>query len=116
MARVLRSIFRADDKLEAAEKLRHAVERYAKSAPRLADWMEGAIPEGLAALDLPEQHRRRLRTTNGLERINNEITRRTRVAGLFPNEEALLRLVTAVLSEIDEEWITGRIYINLETE
>lgn len=62
----------------------------------------------------PPQHRRRLRTTNGLERLNKEILRRTRVATLFPNEASLERLMSALLVEINEEWETGRIYIGME--
>ena len=57
------------------------------------------------------RYSRRLRTTNGLERVNKEVKRRTRVATLFPNEQSLLRLVSALLMEISEEWETGRINI-----
>jgi putative transposase len=59
-------------------------------------------------------HRRRLRTNNGLERLNKEIKRRTRVATLFPNEASLLRLVSAVLSEISDDRETERSYLNME--
>ena len=72
------------------------------------------LPEGFTVFALPAQHRRRLRTTNGLERIHKEIKRRTRVAALFPNEAAVERLVSAILCEIDEEWATGRQYLNME--
>jgi len=57
-----------------------------------------------------------MRTSNSIERLNKEIKRRTRVATLFPNEESLLRLVSAVLAEISEEWETGKVYLNMETE
>ena len=66
-------------------------------------------------LGLPVAHRRRLRTTNMLERVNKEIKRRTRVATLFPNEQSALRLVTAVLMEISEDWETNRTYLTMET-
>ncbi|HMW19095.1 transposase [Accumulibacter sp.] len=56
----------------------------------------------------------RLRTTNGLERINREIKRRTRVASIFPNPASCLRLVSALLAECDEEWMTGKVYLNLK--
>jgi transposase-like protein len=56
----------------------------------------------------------RLRTTNGLERINREIKRRTRVASIFPNTASCLRLVSALLAECDEDWMTGKIYLNLK--
>jgi len=54
-----------------------------------------------------------MRTSNALERVNQEIKRRTRVASLFPNESSLLRLVSALLSEISNEWLTGKIYLNM---
>ena len=65
-------------------------------------------------LGLSETARKRLRTTNGLERVNKELKRRTRVATLFPNEESLLRLVSALLMETSEEWETGRSYLTNE--
>jgi putative transposase len=72
------------------------------------------VPESLTVFDFPAAHRRRMRTSNLLERLNKEIKRRTRVAGLFPNEAALLRLVSAVLMEISEEWETEKVYLRME--
>ena len=116
VAEILRKIFDAAD-LHAAEQLLAAsVKKYEKSAPKLATWLEANIPEGLTVMTLPAAHRKRLRTTNMLERQNREIKRRTRVATLFPNEASLLRLVSAVLSEISEDWETGKTYLNMETE
>ena len=68
---------------------------------------------GFAVFDYPSAHRIRLRTTNGLERINRELKRRTRVASIFPNPPSCLRLVSALLAECDEEWMTGKIYLNM---
>ena len=70
------------------------------------------------ALKLPENrdHQRRLRTSNPLERVNKELKRRTRVTGLFPNEASLLRLVSAILAEVSDEWETGKIYLNMENQ
>jgi putative transposase len=65
-------------------------------------------------LAFPESHRRRIRTTNGQERLNQEIKRRTNVVRIFPNREACLRLVTAVAVERSEEWVTGRRYLDME--
>ena len=110
----LRSIFQAADRLAADERLRQIVAKYEETAPRLARWMEENVPEGLTALDLPTAHRRRLRTTNMVERLNREIRRRTAVAALFPNEASLLRLATAIVAEIADEWETGRVYLNVE--
>lgn len=111
VASTLRNIMQAATRVEADRLLAEAVERYRESAPRLASWMEDAIPEGLTVLDFPDAWRRKLRTTNAQEWINKEIKRRTRVATLFPNEASLLRLVTAVLIEISQEWEIGRRYL-----
>ena len=111
----LRAIFNAPDAAEARRQLELVIARYATTAPKLAAWIEAAIPGGLAGFALPASHRRRLRTTNLLERLNKEIKRRTRVATLFPNEASLLRLTSAVLVETSEDWETGKIYLKTET-
>jgi transposase-like protein len=112
----LRSVFNASDRHEAQRLLSLAVKKYQQSAPRLAQWMEASVPEGLTVLTLPAAYRRRLRTSNVLERLSQEIKRRTRVATLFPNEASLLRLASAVLMEISEEWETGKAYLTLDAE
>lgn len=68
--------------------------------------MEDNIEEGLTVFAFPEEHQRRIRTTNGMKRLNREIKRRTKVASLFPNQESCLRLVTAIVQEIHEDWCT----------
>jgi transposase-like protein len=112
----IRAIFDAPSRPDADRLLKQFCDRYLKTAPRLAAWAEENIPEGLTFFSLPPAHWRRLRTSNSLERLNKEIKRRTRVATLFPNEASLLRLVTAIVSEISEEWETGKVYLNMETE
>jgi transposase-like protein len=114
VARDLRRVFDADEPAEAERRLKEVVARHQKTAPQLAAWLEHAIPEALTVLTIPAAHRRRLRTTNSLERLNREIKRRTRVATLFPNEASLLRLASAVLSEISDDWETERAYLNME--
>ena len=114
VARDIRSIFNAPDKHEADRLLAKTVEAYRESAPRLAEWMETNIPEGLTVFALPVHQRRRMRTSNMLERLNRELKRRTRVATLFPNQASLLRLVSAVLAEVSEEWETGKIYLRMD--
>jgi putative transposase len=111
----LRRVFDAGDEPEATRRLKQMIARYQKPAPALAAWLEENVPEALTVLGYPPPHRRKLRTTNGLERLNQEIKRRTRVATLFPNEASLLRLVSAVLSEISDEWETQRNYLTMET-
>jgi putative transposase len=112
----LRSVLDSADEHAAGEQLRRVVRKYEKSAPKLSAWMEENVPESFAVFRLPPAHRVRLRTTNMLERLNRELKRRTRVATLFPNEASLLRLVTAVLMELSEEWETGKRYVTFETK
>jgi putative transposase len=109
----LRDIFNAPGRDDAEVRLKKTVEKWKKKAPKLTDWMEENIPQGLEVYTLPVNHRRRMRTTNGLERLNQEIRRRTRVARIFPNEKALIRLVSAILIEKSEEWETGRTYLDM---
>jgi len=111
----IRSIFNAPDKTEAQRLLNQAIERWQTEAPKLAQWAETNLPEGFAVFDYPPGHRTRLRTTNGLERINRELKRRTRVASIFPNAASCLRLVSALLAECDEDWMTGKIYLTMKT-
>jgi transposase-like protein len=110
----IRSIFNAPDRAEAERLLRQFVDTWKPDAPKLAQWAEENLPEGFAVFNLPQSQRIRLRTTNGLERINREIKRRTRVASIFPNAASCLRLVSALLAECDEEWMTGKVYLNLK--
>jgi putative transposase len=107
----LRGVFNAPSRSEAQRLLGLMVQKYSAVSKKLAAWLEAAVPEGLTVLDFPVEHRRRLRTNNGLERLNREIKRRTRVATLFPNEASLLRLATAVLMETDEEWQSDKRYL-----
>ena len=81
---------------------------------RIACHLEEHVEECLSCLAFPESHRKRIRTTNGQERLNQEIKRRTRVVRIFPNREACLRLVTALCVEHSEEWVTGRRYLYWE--
>jgi len=112
VARDLRDVFDAPDRNEADRRLRQYVEKYrGRCFTPLADWIEENMPESLTVFVLPPQHRVRLRTTNMLEGLNKQIKRRTSVAGLFPNEASALRLVSAVLMEISEDWETGKVYL-----
>ena len=115
VAENLRTIFNAPDRQTAEAYLRKIVQKYAQVAPALADWLEKNIPEGLTVFSFPASQRRRLRTSNGLERLSREIKRRTRVVSIFPNETACLRLISAILMEINEEWqVDNRIYLTIE--
>lgn len=106
----IRAMFNAPDRKAAEELLQTTIEKYAVSAPRLSAWLEDNLAEGFTVFDFPLEHRRTIRTTNSLERINKEIRRRTRVVGVFPNEASCLRLVSALLMEISVEWQIGKRY------
>ena len=109
----IRAIFNAPNRQESERLLAMSVQKYEQTASKLATWMEENIPQGLTVFEFPPEHQRRLRTSNGVERLNREIRRRSRVATIFPNEASCLRLVSAVLMEISEEWVTGRIYLSV---
>jgi transposase-like protein len=114
VARQIRGIFNAPDAIEAQRLLNAALKDWQVSHPQLAAWAQKNLPEGFAVFDLPEGHRVRMRTANGLERLNKELKRRTRVATLFPNTNSCLRLVSALLAEQDEEWMTAKIYLTIK--
>lgn len=114
VAKDIRDIFNAPNRFEAQRLLDLSIEKYKKSASKLSTWMEANIPEGFTVFSFPENQRKKLRSSNMIERLNREIKRRTRVATLFPNESSLLRLVSAILSETSEEWETGKRYLPME--
>lgn len=114
VAQDLRKVFNAPDLATAQTWLKQMVEKYRPKSARLADWLEQNIPEGLTVFSFPISHQRRLRTSNLLERINQEIRRRTRVVRIFPNEASCLRLISAILMEISEDWQTGRVFLSFE--
>ena len=109
-------IFAAPNIQMALMRLKFYVEKYSDSAPKLAEWMEENLPEGLTVFELPKQHRKRMRTTNPLERLHEEINRRTNVARVFPNEASLMRLVSAIEMEISEDWVAGKRYLDMKAE
>lgn len=113
VAEAIRSVFLSPDLPSAQRRLKEVVILHSASAPKLAAWMEENIPQGLVVHAFPLSHQKRLRTTNPLERVNQELKRRTRVARVFPNEDSLLRLVSALLAETSEDWETGKIYLNM---
>jgi putative transposase len=110
----LRAIFAAPNRKQALQIASSVAEKWRKkSNEKVAEHLEEHIEECLSCLAFPESHRRRIRTINGLERLNQEIKRRTRVVRIFPNEKSCLRLVTALAVEQSEEWITGRRYLDM---
>ncbi len=118
LAADLRGIFAAPERHAALELASSVAEKWRdkgheKGHEKVADHFEEHLEECLSCLAFPESHRRRIRTTNGQERLNQEIKRRTRVVRIFPNPEACLRLVTALAIEQSEEWVTGRRYLDM---
>lgn len=111
----LRGIFAAPDRCSALDLACSVAQKWReKGHEKIACHIEEHIEECLSCLSFPESHRRRIRTTNGQERFNQELRRRTRVVRIFPNREACLRLVSALAVEQSEEWVTGRRYLDME--
>jgi putative transposase len=109
----IRNILTASDQHEANRLLKLFVEKYRDIMPKLASWAENNIPQGLVifTLGLCEFNRKRLRTSNVLERLNRTIKKRTNVAKIFPNTESCLRLVSAITMETAEQWSTATAYL-----
>jgi putative transposase len=113
LGEAVRRIFHSYDYETAKEEKRKTIEKYKASAPEFVNWLDENIDEGLTCFSFPEEHRKKIRTVNGLERLNKEIRRRTRVVTLFPNVESCERLITAVLMGFHEEWIGGKSYLDM---
>jgi len=113
VAAELREVLHAPTRAQADTLLKTMAAKHRTSAPELAAWLEANLPESLTVLTLPPEHRARLRTSNAAERLNQEIKRRTRVARVFPNPASLLRLVSAVLNEISDDWESNKTYLNM---
>lgn len=110
----VRSIYGAISLDEAKARQREIINKYRDRADHFCDWLEENFEEGLTFYKFPSSSWLKIRTVNVVARLNQEIRRRTRVARLFPNEESCLRLVSAVVMDIHEEWVTGKRYIILE--
>lgn len=109
----LRAILDAPDIQTARLLLSKTIDTYQDKAPKAMRALENGFDDATAVLSLPERYRKRLRTTNAMERLNEEIRRRERVIRIFPNRESLVRLVGALLIEFDEKWTSGRRYFDM---
>jgi transposase-like protein len=109
----LRFIFDAPDANTACYRINDVLNSWMEMKPAVAEKIEEEIEEAIAVLNFPPSHRKRIRTTNACERLNQEIRRRTRVVRIFPNEASALRLVSAIAMEESEEWETGRQYLDV---
>ncbi len=113
MHRRLRLVFDAPDLPTARRLMNELAQDFGTQAPKAVERLEAGFEDAMGVMALPEPYRKRLRTTNGLERLNQEIRRRERVIRIFPNVEAAERLIGAVLMEIDEVWTTGHQYFDI---
>jgi putative transposase len=108
--------FAQDDAVAAKAQWRRVADQLRPKLPKLAAFLDQAESDVLAYMTFPAQHRAKLHSTNPIERLNGEIKRRTDVVGIFPNEDAIIRLVGAILLEQNDEWAVQRArYMTLET-
>jgi len=116
VAAAIRQVFLQPDHENATQTWRHVADQLRARWPKLGACMDSAEHDVLAYMSFPLQHRVKLHSTNPLERLNGEIKRRTEVVGIFPNEDAITRLVGAILLEANDEWAVQRSrYITLES-
>ena len=113
VANAVREVFNETSLEDAEQRLKRVTERYRETAPKFAEWFEQNAPESFTYFKFPQEHWRKIRTNNNQERLNKEIRRRTRVASIFPNEPSCIRLITAILQEMHEDWSTGKIYLKI---
>ena len=114
IAQSVRDVFAALEHSEADKRVKETIEKYAEKAPKFCDWLEDNAIEAMTYYSYPRSHWKKIRTVNVVERLNEEVKRRTRVARLFPNEASCKRLVTAVVAEIHDEWVSGKKYMTME--
>ena len=109
----LKSIYQAIDLKEARRLMKDTLAIFETKAPKAMTILEEGFDDVMAVMSLPEKYRKRLRTSNSIERLNEEIRRRDRVIRIYPNEASVIRLLGAVLMEQDEKWSSGRKYLDM---
>jgi transposase-like protein len=112
----LREVFNAKDQPQSRERIGHVLERLEPVAPKVCTLLEEAEEDLIAFYLLPSEHWSKLRSTNPLERVNKEIGRRSDVVGIFPNDQAVIRLAGALLAEQTDEWLVQRRYLSAESK
>jgi transposase-like protein len=115
VAALVRTVFAQQDQAQARQQWRSVADQLRGQFPKVAEAMDEAEDDVLAHMAYPSAVWSKISSTNPLERVNKEVKRRSNVVGIFPNEEAVTRLVGAVLTEQTEEWATGRRYMSLDT-
>lgn len=110
----LRWLYACRDVAEARLHLHAWLGRWAGKHPRLGAWVEANIEETWAFCRCPRAHHKHLKSTNLLERLNQELKRRTQVVRIFPHERSCLRLIRALAAEQHEEWLAGPVYLDMQ--
>jgi len=111
---ILDDLYNAPDLKQAKARKQQFLEKYQDQAPKAMALLDEGFDEITSVFALPESYRKRLRTTNSIERLNEELRRRERVIRIFPNDDSLIRLMGAVLMETHEKWMTGKKYFTME--
>ncbi|MBM7560927.1 IS256 family transposase [Fusibacter tunisiensis] len=110
----LKSIYNAISLKEARRLMKETLQTFEDKAPKSMIALEEGFDDIMAVMELPEKYRKRLRTSNSIERLNEEIRRRDRVIRIYPNEASAIRLIGALLIEQDEKWSSGRKYLDMD--
>ena len=110
----LRWLYDRHDLEQARTDLAAWLNKWQKKYPKLCNWVEANIEETFTFYRLPAEHHKHMKSTNMLERINQELKRRTLVVRIFPNAASCLRLVRALAAEIHEEWVEGTRHLNMD--
>lgn len=114
MKSYLKRIYNAVNIEDARNLLKDTLRHFESKAPKAMEILEEGFDDVMAVMSLPEKYRKRLRTTNSIERLNEEIRRRDRVIRIYPNEQSVIRLLGALLMEQDEKWSSGRKYLDMQ--
>ena len=115
IGQAMQDIFNSPTLEDVEAMLQRKIEQFSQTNQALAQWMEDNVREGLTVYAFPRSLHKKIWTINGVENLNKPIRRRTRVVGIFPHTDSALRLISAVMAEIHDEWLTGRCYLNLES-
>ena len=113
VAEQVKLIFQSADMLEARRRLDVFISEFEKKIPKAVACLEDGFEDAMAVMSLPAKYRKRFRTTNMQERLNQEIRRRERVIRIFPNDDSALRLIGALLAEMNEQWQSKR-YLDMD--
>lgn len=115
VAAILKTIFAQETKVEAEAQWAIVADALREKQPKLGALMDASRDDVLAYMSFPREHWPQIASTNPLERVNREVKRRADVIGIFPNDEAIVRLVGALMLETNDEWAVARRYMSLET-